>query len=156
MLAASTIQFTSDQARALAGVTPEAWRHWRKAVAYLAAKRGKAARFSISEIVALSLLAQAVSDLGVGVSRTAIAWNALFQSCALERPSRLRDLVAVISVDSAELQRADALALNDGACLAMLCAPIVDRLASAAFAEVALDEQPPLPFAPRVVGGAPR
>jgi hypothetical protein len=153
MIAATAIQFTSEQARAFAGVTPESWRHWRNAIPYLNAKRGKAARFSISEIVALSILSQTVCALGVGVGRTAAAWDQLFQLCAAERPSRLRDLVAVVSATSASLQREDSLQLDDGACLATVCAKIVDRLASAALADSAFDEQPPLPFAPRIVGG---
>ena len=154
MIAATAIQFTSEQARALASVTPEAWRHWRKAIPYLNAKRGKAARFSISEIVALSILSQNIGELGVGVGRTAAAWDRLFQLCAAERPSRLRDMIAVVSTTSSSLQREDGLRLGDGACLATPCTKIVDRLALAALANSAFDEQPPLPFAPRVVGGA--
>lgn len=156
MIAANAIQFTSEQARALAGVTPESWRHWRKAIPYLNAKRGKAARFAISEIVALSILSQAVGELGVGVGRSAAAWDLLFQLCAAERPSHLRDMIAVVSATSASLQRKDGLRLDGGTCLATACAKIVDRLASAALADSTFDEQPPLPFAPRAVGGASR
>lgn len=156
MIAATAIHFTPEQARTLAGVTPESWRHWRKAIPHLNAKRGKAARFSISEIVALSILCQTVGELGVGVGRTAAAWNQLFQLCAAERPSRLRDMIAVVSATSACLQPEDGLRLDNSPCLATACAKIVDRLALAALADSEFDEQPALPFAPRIVGGALR
>ena len=156
MMAASTIQFTGDQARRFAGVSPEAWRHWRKAVVYLAAKHGKAARFSVGEIVALSVIAESVGRLGIGVGRLSMGWDELFRLCAVQRPSALRGLVAVVTADGATLVGTDTHAVQTGPAVVVPCEPIVERLLTAAFLENVAREQPSLPFPPRVVAGQPR
>lgn len=155
-MAATTIRFTGEQARGLAGVTPEAWRHWRSVVPYLQAKRGKGARFSIGEIVVLRLLAQAVSDLGVGVSRTALGWNRLFELCADQRPADLRDADVRLRADHAEITFEGSPVPVVGFALTMGCAPIVDTLMTAAFPDLDPSSQRPLPFAPRLVAGSTR
>ena len=155
-MAATTIKFTGEQARGLAGVTPEAWRHWRSVVPYLQLKRGKGARFSIGEIVVLRLLAQAVSNFGIGVSRTAPGWNRLFELCADQRPADLRDAEVRLRADDAEIAFEGALIPAAGFALAMGCAPIVDTLMTAAFPDLDPSSQRPLPFAPRLVAGSTR
>lgn len=155
-MATTTIKFNGEQARGLAGVTPEAWRHWRSVVPYLQGKRGKGARFSIGEIVVLSLLAQAVSEWGIGVSRTALGWNRLFEICANERPSHLRDAAVCVSVDHADIITEGLTPRADAFVLIMACGPSVDRLLTAAFPDLDPSLQRPLPFAPRVVAGSTR
>ena len=154
-MAPTTIQFTGEQARGLAGVTPEAWRHWRSVIPHLHAKQGKAARFSLGEIVVLSLLARAVSEFGVGVSRMALGWDRLFVLCAAKRPIDLRDASVSVGVADADIGAGDG-DPSDGFALVMRCAPIVDRLTAAAFPDLDPSPQRSLPFAPRLVAGASR
>lgn len=153
MLAAHTIQFTHEQARALSGVTAEAWRHWRGVIPYLADKRGKAARFSIGDIVALSITQEAVQSLGVSVSRLSVGLDQLFQKSANLRPSVLANAVALIAPEFAEVAQVDdrGLAARQIS-IAVLCGPIIERLAAVTFPIAPADFQPALPFAPRVIG----
>lgn len=152
----TTIQFTGEQARGLAGVTPEAWRHWRSVVPYLHAKRGKAARFSLGEIVVLSLLARAVGELGVGVKRMAAGWDQLFTLCAAERPADLRGASVSVAAHGASLGAPGGPEFMNDLALVMNCAPVVDQLTTAAFPDLEASLQRSLPFAPQLVAGASR
>lgn len=67
-MAQHTIKYTCEQARAFAQVTPEAWRHWRKAIPSLSSKVGKQARFSSGELIALAAVAASARHLDVGIS----------------------------------------------------------------------------------------
>jgi hypothetical protein len=49
------IHFTQEQARVLTGVSLGDLRQWRKAVPYLMAKPGKAARFTFADLVGLAI-----------------------------------------------------------------------------------------------------
>lgn len=89
-MATSTIQYTGEQARTFAAVSPEAWRHWRKVVPSLSAKQGKKARFSAGEMIGLAVVASVVAELGVGVSSLSARWDELFSLCAYQRPGSLR------------------------------------------------------------------
>lgn len=152
-MAPYTIQYTSEQARSFAGVSPEAWRHWRKVVGKLAAKTGKKARFSAGEVIALTIVASAVSTLNVGIAGLAERWNDLFELCAQQRPSNLRSAFVIVTVEKVELVDADRLG-RDRPAIIIPCGPIVDRLWTAAFSGVTDQAQAPLPFAPQAVGGA--
>lgn len=152
MQVAHTIQYTQEQARALSGVSQEAWRHWRKVVPYLSTKSGKSARFSIGDIVVLSIMHEAVDGLGVGVGRLAQSSNWLFQLCATARPSVLATSTAVITRTDAALASAVDGLQHSEICLAVACAPILERLSAAAFSGDIPDTQLSLPFSPRVVG----
>jgi hypothetical protein len=155
MIVAHPIQFTQEQARTLSAVTPEAWRHWRSVIPYLASKRGKAARFSIGDIVALSVTQEAVQGLGISVSRLSTGLDHLFHQFATERPSVLANSVALIMPSRTVLATGDDLAMAVGQlAIAVACGPIVERLSAGTFQIVAEDFQPALPFPPRVIGGA--
>ncbi|HKT86016.1 MAG TPA: hypothetical protein VJQ77_08030 [Novosphingobium sp.] len=154
-MAPNTIQYTGEQARSFAGVSPEAWRHWRKVVPRLSAKTGKKARFSAGELIALAVVASAVGTLNVGVAGFAERWDELFGLCAQQRPSNLRSAFVVVTVEKVELVDADRLG-RDKPAIVIPCEPIVDRLWTAAFSGVTDQAQAPLPFAPQAVGGASR
>lgn len=154
-MAFNTIQYTGDQARSFAGVSPEAWRHWRKVVPRLAVKTGKKARFSAGELIALSVVASAVSTLNVGIAGFAERWNELFELCAQQRPNNLRSAFVVVTADKVELVDADRLG-RDRPAIMIPCEPIIDRLWTAAFAGVTDQTQAPLPFAPQAISGASR
>lgn len=150
-MAAHTIQFTQEQARRLSDVTPEAWRHWRSIVPHLNGKRGKAARFSIGDIVALSVMHHAVHDLGASVARLSSGFEMLCKTLGPLRPTAMADMVALVGPTSAALVSVDeTMAGWPPFAVAVPCRPIVERLASTTF-EAIPDVQPPLPFAPRVV-----
>jgi hypothetical protein len=154
-MAPHTIQYTGEQARSFAGVSPEAWRHWRKVVPRLSAKSGKKARFSAGEMIALAVVSVAVSTLNVGIAGLAERWDELFDLCAQQRPSSLRSTFVIVTAEKVELVDADRLSRERPA-IVIPCEPIVDRLWTAAFSGVVEQAQAPLPFAPQAVGGATR
>lgn len=152
-MATNTIQYTGEQARDFAGVSPEAWRHWRKVVPWLSNKKGKKARFSAGELVALAVVGSVTTTLYVGVSGLAPQWNELFSFCAPQRPGSLRSAFAVITADSIRLVGAEGIECGVPA-IVVPCEPIVDRLWAAAFSGNVEQQQVPLPFAPQAVRGA--
>jgi len=98
-----TIQFTQEQARDLSGVSPGEVRAWRKAVNYLAAKPGKAARFTCADILGLAITRRITSDFHVRISDIGGSMDALFRALSETRPSDLEDLVALIDAQTARL-----------------------------------------------------
>jgi len=152
---ANIIQYTGDQARNFAGISPEAWRHWRKVVPRLAAKSGKKARFSADELIALAVLTAAVSTLNVGISHFANRWDELFDLCTQQRPTSLRSVFVIVTAEKVELVDADRLGPEQPA-IVIPCKPIVERLWAAAFFDVVEQAQVPLPFPPQAVGGTLR
>jgi hypothetical protein len=154
-MAPNTIQYTGEQARSFARVSPEAWRHWRKVVPRLTAKAGKKARFSAGELIALAVVSSAVGTLNVGIAGFAERWDELFELCAQQRPSNLRSAFVMVTAEEVKLVDADRLA-DDEPAIVIPCEPIVDRLWTAAFSGVTDQAQAPLPFAPQAVGGTSR
>ena len=151
-MALNTIQYTCEQARAFARVSPEAWRHWRKAIPTLSTKVGKKARFSSGELIALAAVASASRCLDVGITSLAARWDELFKLCAEQRPGSLRHLSVVLTSGTATLDDESHLSRNEPTVVVPL-GPIVERLWSAAVAEEPEQFQVPLPFMPRAVAG---
>lgn len=98
-----TIQFTQEQARDLAGVSPGEVRAWRKAVRYLAAKPGKAARFTFADILGLAITRRITGDFHVRISDIGASVDALFRTLSETRPSELEGSVALIDARTARL-----------------------------------------------------
>ena len=96
-----TIQFTQEQARDLAGVSPGEVRAWRKAVSYLAAKPGKAARFTFADILGLAITRRITSDFHVRISDIGDSMDALFRVLSETRPSDLEGSIALIDAQTA-------------------------------------------------------
>jgi hypothetical protein len=151
----NTIQYTVEQARSFAGVSPEAWRHWRKVVPRLSAKSGKKARFSAGELIALAVVSAAVCTLNVGIAALSDRWDELFDLCAQQRPNSLRSTFVIVTTERVEFVDADQLRRERPAII-VPCEPIVERLWTAAFSGAVEQVQPPLPFAPQAVGRAAR
>lgn len=152
-MAQHTIKYTCEQARAFAQVTPEAWRHWRKAIPALSMKTGKQARFSSGELIALAAVGAAVRELDIGISGLAARWDQLFRLCAEQRPGALRDLFVLLTANGVVLNGDLDLARNEPSAIIPL-GPIVERLWSATLAEEPEQIQTLLPFAPQAVAGA--
>jgi hypothetical protein len=73
--------FTLSQVRSVVGLSTETYRHWRRTLPCLAARSGRAARFSFGDLVALALLRCAIDDLGLSVSQFAGNAKELFDTC---------------------------------------------------------------------------
>lgn len=98
-----TIQFTQEQARDIAQVSPGDVRAWRKVVPYLAAKPGKSARFTFADLVGLAITAELTDGFGVRISDIGQGIDALFRALADARPAHLEGLNALVQKTAARL-----------------------------------------------------
>ena len=148
-----TIQFTQEQARDLAGVSPGEVRAWRTAVGYLAAKPGKAARFTFADILGLAITRRITGDFHVRISDIGDSLDALFRALAEIRPADLEGSVALIDAQTARLvSGADlgAKPLKDPT-FVVPCAPLIDDLSRRVVPRAPAARQAALPFAPQMV-----
>jgi hypothetical protein len=76
--------YTQEQARSVTGIGQEALRHWRKHVPYLAAKSGKAARFSFGDLVGLAVTRELTDSLGISISQVHEGVESLFHALGHE------------------------------------------------------------------------
>lgn len=149
-----TIQFTQEQARDIAQVSPGDVRQWRKSVAYLAAKPGKAARFAFSDLVGLALTREFTGTLGMRISEIGAGVDALFRALAEARPPHLEGLVALVEPASARLVPARDLNSRQIVCPLIVapCDPILAEIGSRMMPLGPASGQTALPFPPQAVG----
>jgi len=148
-----TIQFTQEQARDLAGVSPGELRAWRKAVSYLAAKPGKAARFTFADILGLAITRRITGDFHVRISDIGDSMDALFRALSETRPSDLGGSVALIDAQTASLvpgAEFGAKPLKDPT-FVVPCAELIHDLSQRVMPLVPASLQAALPFAPQMV-----
>lgn len=144
-----SIQFTQEQARALAGVSPETVRHWRKAVPYLSCKTGKAARYSFPELVGLAATNELVKTLGVHIAAVSGGVDALFRLLMNSNVAAFQEAIAVITADKAALE-AKITACEQSALMVPL-KPLVSRIQQSMLPTLPNTEQATLPFPPKIV-----
>lgn len=102
-MALRTIQFTQEQARDIAQVSPGDVRAWRKAVPYLADKPGKSARFTFADLVGLAITGKLTGTFGVRISDIGHSVDALFRALAEARPAHLEGLTALVQKTTVRL-----------------------------------------------------
>lgn len=148
-----TIRFTQEQARDLAGVSPGEVRAWRKAVSYLAAKPGKAARFTFADILGLAITRRITSDFHVRISDIGDSMDALFRALSETRPSDLEGSIALIDAQTARLVPGSDLGakpLKD-ATFVVPCDQLIHDLSQRVMPLAPASLQAILPFAPQMV-----
>lgn len=152
-MAVTTIQFTQEQARNLAEVSPGDLRAWRKAVQYLAAKPGKAARFTFADLVGLAITSELTNRFGARISDIGNSVDRLFQQLADARPAHLEGLIALIDSASARL-----LSFGDFSArqinvptLVVPCNPIVTQICARMMPSTPAVAQSTLPFPPQIL-----
>lgn len=152
-MALRTIQFTQEQVRDIAQVSPGDVRQWRKSVAYLAAKPGKAARFAYSDLVGLALTREFTGTLGVRISEIAGGVDALFRALADARPPHLEGLIALVQRASARLVPVNELTSSPmtGPLIVAPCDPILAEISARMMPLGPGSSQTALPFAPQAV-----
>ena len=153
MSVAGTIQFTTSQARDIAGVSPEVWRHWRMNIPFLGAKKGKAARFSAGEIVVLCAVRNAIDDYGVKVTILSNSFNQIFKASKSMSPNDLKDCSFVISSRSGEVVKSSCINLSNQAVIVMPCDMIVEQVWNATFHSSKSENKINNPFTPKLVSG---
>lgn len=148
-----TIQFTQEQARDLASVSPGEVRAWRKAVSYLAAKPGKAARFTFADIIGLAITRRITGDFHVRISDIGDSVDALFRALSDSRPSDLEGSVALIDAQTARLVPGTDLGakLFKDPTFVVPCDQLIQDLSQRVMPLAPASLQAALPFAPLMV-----
>jgi hypothetical protein len=147
-LYAMTVQYTPGQLRSAASITPETYRHWKKALTPLRRDRGHSPCFSSGDLVAVAIIRTLTVDLGMRVSVLASIAETLFDLCngapwlTLERGKLILDL------PNAKLEFRPDLAdtPEDGLMVIIPLRPIVAQLRDQLLSVRASDSQPELRF----------
>lgn len=154
MSAVSTIQFTQEQARALTGVSVETVRHWRRTIPYLAAKSGKATRFTFADLVGLAAISLMVSSLGVRVTALSDGVDALFRLLGAMNPTSLNDSTILITTSNACVFEPNSdLNLESNPTLLIALSPLVEIIQRQMLPITPQVQQLELPFPPMAVRG---
>ncbi|PCH51182.1 MAG: hypothetical protein COC17_02765 [Hyphomicrobiales bacterium] len=151
MTVANTIQFTTQQARSVADVSPEAWRHWRKNLPYFAKNKGKAAKFSMGEVVALCAVKDIVGIFGIRVAMLSGGLDQIFRISAPMSLLFLQDCSFVVTATSGEIIKVDQIRDLPSAAIVIRCENFVDHILKVAFQSSDEVYQKNLPFPPAAV-----
>jgi len=146
------MHFTQEQAREIARIPPETLRHWRKAVPYLSAKRGKSARFTFVELLGLAVLRLLTASLGIQIGAIGPAVDAMFSILRDLSVDGTEDLILRITKDQAQVA-SDSLSVgaSDQAAIIVPLAPLLTQLQRAILPIVATAPQRALRFPPESV-----
>lgn len=150
----TAIQFTQDQTRTLIGVSVETVRHWRKAIPYLSAKTGKAARFSFTDLLGLAVTNELVNSFGVHIATVSAGVDALFRLLAASGPASLNGATAFVMTTEAILRDADI----DGTvpvlakpAFSIPLTPLIAKIQQHMLPVIPVSNQSVLPFPPEAV-----
>lgn len=152
-MATRTIQFTQEQARDIAHVSPGDVRAWRKSVPYLAAKPGKSARYTFSDLVGLAITNELTDGFGARISDIGQGVDALFRALAEARPAYLEGMFGLVHRTTARLIRAGDLntQLIAHPMFVVPCDPILVEIGSRMMPLLPDSGQVALPFPPRII-----
>jgi hypothetical protein len=76
-----SVQYTPGQLRGFVGISPETYRHWKKALPPLRRDRGHSPCFSLGDVVAVSVVRSLCTDLGLRVGAISAVADPLFERC---------------------------------------------------------------------------
>lgn len=92
------MMYTPGQLKNVTGISPETYRHWRTRLKPLETRSGKAARFSVFDIVSVLIVRVAVEDLGVSVASLRGVSQTLFDLVEATPWPQLQHSAVVISL----------------------------------------------------------
>lgn len=75
------VQYSQSQVRETVGLSLETYRHWKRVLPPLAVKGGRAACFSIGDLIAASILQRLTEIAGVRVGHLSDVSAAIFEIC---------------------------------------------------------------------------
>ncbi|WP_298360571.1 hypothetical protein [uncultured Litoreibacter sp.] len=152
-----TILYTPGQLRGAISLSPETYRHWKKALGPLQCARGHSPCFKPGDLVALSIVKALTQELGIRVKALAPIAGALFDLCNESPWPVLERAKVVIDLPGENLQllgeRSDF--MSDSPVITVSLAPVIAHLREQLLTATDEDEQKSLRFPPvKVTQGA--
>ena len=122
------MRFETAQVLEIAGVSKDTLRHWKKVLAPISRIDGRSARYSLSELVSICVIARATQELGVAISQIAKSAEWLFAAAEDHLPvgQHERGIVYLLP-DGSGLWSTNPLPNLDAA-IAIRIAPILERI----------------------------
>jgi hypothetical protein len=151
-----SLQYTPGQLRSAAAIAPEAYRHWKKALAPLRRQKGHSPCFSAGDLVAVAVVRVLTIGFGIRVGALAPLAEGLFSVCnsapwpTLERGRLMIDASAAI----VQFQPEAGDLLVGGPTLLVPLRPIITRLRDQLLAVGEVEYQTMLRFPPTSLGSA--
>lgn len=151
-MTAINIQYTDQQARPFADVTPAAGRHRRMVAATPVVTQREWARLFAGEMIGLAMIASATTERWSEVLGLGAPSEELSTTCAWQRLNALRATCPVITGDTMRLINASHIEVGVPAPI-IPGKPFVSRFWSVALSEGIVQFKMFLPFASKAVGG---
>jgi hypothetical protein len=142
------VKFVPGQLKSILDVTEETLRHWRKVLPGLSQRKGKSAKFSVADVIALKLIKRLSQDIGIKISRLAPISSSLFEICNNTPYIKLQRGCIAIDIESNVAKFCDKNDVQlDGHILVIIdCAPLTKAIQDHFFESA--EEQQQLPFPP--------
>lgn len=97
------MKFTQLQVREIIGLSQETLRYWRRILPPLQGRKGKSARFTAGDILALLIINEVVDSFGVNIAVIASISSQLFEQCQGVRWHQFRDRFLAIDARAANV-----------------------------------------------------
>ena len=142
------MNLTPGQLRETLQLTQDAYRHWKKVLFPLAVRKGRRARFTHGDLLALAIIKSLTDKIGVPVGNLDPLARALFEACGEQSWARLERLTALIFPDGWVLQFAPESqpAPMGRVMISIPCGPIIASLRAALMTEQIEEVQTALRF----------
>jgi len=147
------MRYDTGQVLTLTGISKETLRHWKRVLPPIYGRDGRSEGYTFHEVLALSIIARAVHDLAVPISRFTSTAERLFSDSAAEIRTTGRALVLCITGSQMTFTTEDKLP-DTGTMAIVRIGPIADKLRRSVSEDHAHTEaQLDLPFQEaRIVG----
>jgi hypothetical protein len=142
------VKFVPGQLKNILDLTEETFRHWRKVLPALSHRKGKTAKFSVADVMALKLIQQLSQDVGIKIGRLAPISTSIFEICSNTPYIKLQRGCIAIDMESntAKFYDKNDVQLDGQLLLIIDCAPLTQSIQDHFFESV--EEQQQLPFPP--------
>ena len=91
------MRYDTSQVLTLIGITKETLRHWKRVLPPIFGRDGRSDGYTFQEVLALSIIARAVQDLAVPISRFTLTAESLFNEIAAQIQPSGKPLVLCIT-----------------------------------------------------------
>jgi hypothetical protein len=144
------MQFTPGQLRAVASITPETYRHWKKALMPLRRDCGHSPCFTSGDLLAVAVVRVLSVELALRVSALAPIANALFERCNASPWAVLERGKLVFDIRNGQLhfQSEHVNPSGESAVVSVPLRPIVTQLRNQLLADTEYASQQELRFPP--------